>query len=242
MTAPHAGQLQLAHIPVSHLRPNPANPRSSLGELDDLVASVRVVGILQPLTVEPSPTNPVDSTFVVVMGHRRLEAARRAKLERVPCMIRGGTDRRRVLADMVIENVHRAGLHPLDEAAAFATLLEAGMTRAQIAGATGLSAGTVNLRLALLDLPDDAKRRLRAGHLNLHQAGDLVRQMSANGSGTVTLDASCPRHFDRRHPLAGQARARCDMSGHPLRGRIQNVACGACWEATIRADCAQVPA
>lgn len=231
----------MAMVDIDLVRPNPRNVRRDLGDLVDLTASIKAQGILQPLVVEDH-----GDRFVVQMGHRRLAAAKRAGLRQVPVIVRQpaarGTDRIR----MVIENVQRAELEPMDEALAYSALIEEGMTRAQIAAQAGVTVHRVAARLDLLHLPREAQQMVRDGALTVGPATQLARQVKATGSGAVRdrepARERCAPHFVEAHPLSEAAKRRCDLAGHPLLGRLGNPthaagrACGACWEAEIRAD------
>jgi ParB family transcriptional regulator, chromosome partitioning protein len=229
-----ANQVGLAMLPTDAIRPNPRNVRSEVGDITELAASIRAEGILQPLSVEPAE----DSTYTLLWGQRRYAAVQRLGITAVPCIIRQPAGDRRTTARMVIENVHRKDLPPLDEARAYQTLLDDGMTRSEIARATGVSAATITHRLALLELPNAAQKMVRDGRLSLGAAASLGREVKRTGGGTVTEGAQCPKHFDGSHPLARDAKQRCNTAGHPAAGRIGGLACGACWEASIRADVA----
>lgn len=221
----------MAAIPIEEVRPSPSNIRSALGDLTDLTASIRGHGILQPLVVE----DRVDH-YQIIAGHRRHAAAKAAGLTHVPCIIRSGTGSATQNVRQIMENVHRDALEPLDEARAYQALERAGMTRMEIAAATGVRAARVADRLALLALPAAAQTMVATKQLPLGQARDLARQVKATRTGTVTPPSRSPAHFTRGHRLAGEARLACDLAGHPLPGRLHDTACGACWEATIRAD------
>jgi ParB family chromosome partitioning protein len=223
----------LVMLPVDAIQPNPHNVRSQIGDVTELAASIRAEGILQPLVVEPAGPG----TFTLAIGHRRHAAAKRLGLQAVPCIIRQPAGDRRTTARMVIENVHRKGLPPLDEARAYRALLDDGMTRGEIARATGVSQATIATRLALLDLPREAQTMVRDGQLSLGAAAHLGRELKRDGQGTVTDGARCPRHFHGAHPLARNAKDRCDAEDHPTVGRLNGIACEACWEASIRDDC-----
>lgn len=234
-----------ALVDIDQVRPNARNIRRDLGSLVDLEASVRAEGILQPLIVE----NRGDH-FTVIAGHRRLAAARRAGLREVPCILRPPAEGQRDRIRMLVENVQRADLEPMDEALAYKALVDAGMTREAIARATGVTPMRVAARLDLLHLPDAAQQMVRAGELRVGAATQLARQVKRTGAGAVRTTAEpvdrCAPHFTDTHPLADRARLHCDLAGHPTPGRLgpstaHNRACGACWEHVIRHDALGVP-
>ena len=229
-------RMRLALIPVKQIHPNPRNPRSDLGSVAELALSIRAEGILEPLIVEPVHEGAGrEGSYLLQAGHRRLKAAKWVGLEAVPCIVRVAVGARQQTARALIENLHREPLPPLDEARAYKLLLAEGMTRQQVALAVGVSAATVAARLQLLDLPADAQQMVQAATLPLTLAADLGRQLRRSRSGWVSSE-KCPRHFTSRHPLALDAQHRCNEAGHPLAGRLNKTACGACWEAEIRED------
>ena len=131
--------------PVAALSPNPLNPRGPVApeDVEDLAASIRAQGILQPLLVTPAG--------VVVAGHRRLVAAVLAGLDAVPALARAVGEREQ-LELMLVENLQRQALSPLQEARAYGRLLAAGRTRADVARRVGLPVATVQERLQILAL------------------------------------------------------------------------------------------
>ena len=164
----------LAMIPTRMVRPNPRNVRrSGLGELGELVESIRAEGILQPLLVEDRGDH-----YLIIAGHRRHAAAQELRLPAVPCVIRAAASNRRGTTRMVIENIQRAELDPIDEARAYQDLEAAGMSRAEIARATGTPAARISQRLALLSLPQQAQRMVSTGELGVGAATDLAKQAS----------------------------------------------------------------
>jgi ParB family chromosome partitioning protein len=115
-----------------------------------------------------------------------------------------------------------------------------GRTAAQIARRTGLSDATVGYYLSLLELDDDARKRVRDGHIPVGEAIAAVRRVRARQRqrrGAPRQGAVWePDHLDARHPLARKANAMCDAREHTMRRRIGKVACGQCWETVIRQD------
>lgn len=227
----------LAAIPVEDIRPNPANiRRTGLGNLDDLTASIKAEGILNPLLVEDRIGH-----YLLIAGHRRLAAAKRAGLTRVPCIVRTTSTAAKTTTRMLIENVQRADLHPLDEAKAYAALCTEGLTIPQIGAATGMPVARIRGRLDLLHLPAPAQQMVRAGDLKLGPATQLAKQVKATKTGSVTTRAErCQPHFTLSHRLGQDAKVACDLAGHPTAGRLggadSQTACGSCWETTIRDD------
>jgi ParB family chromosome partitioning protein len=214
------------------LHPHPGNVRTDLGDLAGLATSIAEHGVLEPLLVERAPGG-----FQVIAGHRRRAAALRLGLVAVPCVVRPPTGRSRAEEVMLVENLQRADLPPLDEARAIRRLMQltgAGVDHA--ARRLGKSGQWVRDRLALLDLPADAQQLVANGQLGTSAATGLARQVRRARAGEVHVGERCPSHLTTRHPLAVAARGVCDQAGHPSRGRVGSVACGACWETAIRAD------
>lgn len=159
-------------LPLDLLSPNPRQPRRVFDEaaLEELAASIREVGLLQPLVARPTGTGH----YELVMGERRWRAARVAGLEQVPVLVRQTADTD-MLRDALLENLHRAQLNPLEEAAAYAQLLEEfGATHEELAARVGRSRPQVTNTLRLLGLPPAVQRRVAAGVLSAGHARALL--------------------------------------------------------------------
>ncbi len=144
------------------------NLRRRVGNVTELAASVRSIGVLEPLLVTPSPEG-----FVVVAGHRRLAAARRAELATVPCVIREMDAVERVIA-MVVENEQRTDLSPVEAAEGYFRLIDLGMTQRELAKRVGRTAKHVASRLALLELPRSTREGVHRGEVSLGAAQALL--------------------------------------------------------------------
>lgn len=225
-------------VPVAEIEPSPRNIRESLGDLDELAASMRRHGVLQSLTVRPHPTRP--HGYQLIAGHRRLAAAQMAGLTQVPVIVRGAGGVDTAIEQMLIENCHRQDLTPMEKATAFGQLRDLGHTQSQIAARTGFKQATVSYYLTLLDLDDASQERVRAGQLSAAEAVEGVRRVRAEArkkaGGRHPGAAWEPDHFTDAHPLAARARKMCDGRGHAMRRRIGRQACGQCWESVIRID------
>ena len=149
-------------IDVSKISPHPDNPRQDLGDLTELTESIKANGILQNLTVVPwfskitgvgadDPRVQEEMGYIVVIGHRRLAAAKLAGLEEVPCSI-ADMDQRTQIATMLTENIQRSDLTIYEQAQGFQMMLNFGDTVNDIAERTGFSETTVRRRVKLLDL------------------------------------------------------------------------------------------
>jgi ParB family chromosome partitioning protein len=160
-------------IPVEMVFPNPRQPRSVLHpeELEDLTASIREHGVLQPLIVTPSD---LDGRYVLIAGERRLQAARLAGMPAVPVIVRQATDQQR-LELAIIENVQRADLSALEQAEAYRQLAEDfNLSHEQIAARVGKSRVAVTNTLRLLKLPDVVKNALIEGRVSEGHARALL--------------------------------------------------------------------
>jgi ParB family chromosome partitioning protein len=142
---------QLRELAVGDVVPNPKQPRQVFDDeaLDELTHSVREFGLLQPIVVRENATGG----YELVMGERRLRAARSAGLETVPAIVRDTTDDA-LLRDALLENIHRVQLNPLEEAAAYQQLLEEfGATHEELASKIGRSRSQVTNTIRLMKLP-----------------------------------------------------------------------------------------
>ena len=160
-------------IPVEMVFPNPRQPRSELHpeELEDLTASIREHGVLQPLIVTPSD---LDGRYVLIAGERRLQAARLAGMAAVPVLVRQATDQQR-LELAIIENVQRADLSALEQAEAYRQLAEDfNLSHEDIAARVGKSRVAVTNTLRLLRLPDVVKNALIEGRVSEGHARALL--------------------------------------------------------------------
>jgi len=151
-------------IPIDHLTPNPRQPRASIeeAEIEDLVASVREHGVLQPLVVRRME----EETYEIVAGERRWRAARAAGLKTVPCVVRD-TDEATSLVLALVENLQREDLNAMEAAQGYQQLIEQfGMTQEQVAQRVGKSRTAVANTLRLLQLPEAVQAMIREGRLS----------------------------------------------------------------------------
>ena len=161
----------LENIPVERILPNPNQPRKAFDAeaLEVLAASIRRVGILQPIVVRPE-----EAGYVLVAGERRWRAAQEAGLGVIPALIRE-TDEAGSLTEALIENLQREDLGPLEEAAAFHQLEEEfGMTHAKIGERVGRSRAAVSNTIRLLNLSPAIQEALAAGDLSAGHARALL--------------------------------------------------------------------
>jgi ParB family transcriptional regulator, chromosome partitioning protein len=159
-------------ISVDAVTPNPRQPRTHFDEdaLEELAASLREVGLLQPIVVREL----VPGQYELVMGERRWRASKIAGLEQIPAIVRDTADDA-MLRDALLENLHRQQLNPLEEAAAYEQLLrEFGATHEELAGKVGRSRSHVTNTIRLLGLPPAVQRRVAAGVLSAGHARALL--------------------------------------------------------------------
>jgi ParB family transcriptional regulator, chromosome partitioning protein len=170
-TGEGVGGLKFEELPVSAIRPNARQPRNSFPEagIKELAASIREVGILQPLVVRSTQAG-----FELIAGERRLRAAREAGLERVPVLIRqAGENESMELA--LVENLQREDLSPLETAAAYQALMDGfGLTKDQLARRLGKSRAAVTNTLRLMHLPENIQTLLGEGKISEGHARALL--------------------------------------------------------------------
>ncbi|HZU11683.1 MAG TPA: ParB/RepB/Spo0J family partition protein [Chloroflexota bacterium] len=176
------GGRDVLEVEPARIEPNPEQPRQHFDReaLESLAASIREHGVVQPLIV----TRVGDDRYRLVIGERRWRAARLAEVPRVPVVVREATDRQ-TLEIALVENIQRADLNPLEEAAAYHRLTEDfGLTQQQVAQQVGRSRVAVANTLRLLALPDTVKRalierRITEGHARaLLGVGDAQTQLA----------------------------------------------------------------
>ncbi|GAA1966322.1 ParB/RepB/Spo0J family partition protein [Kitasatospora viridis] len=170
--APVAGA-RFAELPLDSITPNPRQPREVFDQdkLAELVASIKEVGLLQPVVVRQVAAE----RYELIMGERRWRASQEAGLERIPAIVRA-TEDDKLLLDALLENLHRAELNPLEEAAAYDQLLkDFGCTQHALADRIGRSREHVTNTLRLLKLSAAVQRRVAAGVLTAGHARALLR-------------------------------------------------------------------
>jgi ParB family chromosome partitioning protein len=162
---------RLRELPVDSLVPNPQQPRRTFDAraLEELAASIRSTGVLQPLVVRPR-----GAQYEILVGERRWRAARQAGLPRVPAIVRDASDAEALELGLV-ENLLREDLNPIEEAQAYTRLLaEFGWTQETLAQRLGKDRSSVANALRLLRLPEPIQEDLRAGRLSMGHARALL--------------------------------------------------------------------
>jgi ParB family chromosome partitioning protein len=181
------GQSGLVHLRLDQIVPNPRQPRSGFEEtaLEELAASIRAVGLLQPIIVRPMPANgngaPIveelttgEERYEIIAGERRYRAARLAGLDEIAAVIRHTGDDE-MLTEALVENLHRANLNALEEALAYQHLLDDfGITHEALAARIGKSRSAISNALRLLGLPAPVQERLVDGVISAGHARALL--------------------------------------------------------------------
>lgn len=181
-------------IPIDKLHPHPKNPRLQIGDVTELADSIRRNGIMQNLTVVPRVTS-IDGSYIVVIGHRRLAAAKIAGLTELPCAV-ADMDAKTQIATMLLENMQRRELTVYEEAAGMQMMIDLGDSYEDIAESTGLSQSTVRRRVKLLrGLGDEGLRAATGKQIDINdmeriaELHDPIRQQKA-------LEAAGTRDFE----------------------------------------------
>ncbi len=212
-------------VPLAGLAPHPLNPRTSLGDLAELAASIAAQGLFEPLVVLSAAAHaeaaqaarggnghPLPGiTHVIVMGHRRHEAARQAGLAAVPVLVRDDLAGPAAVAAMIAENRHREGLDPLAEASAMAGLARLGWRQRRIAAETGCSQAHVSKRMALLQLPEPARDALAGGSLSVADALELHKLTGAGEVAGEVIGQAIREIEQGHHPAAVLSMAKSQL-------------------------------
>ena len=159
-------------VPLSSITPNPKQPRTIFDSdaLNELAASIKEIGILQPPVVRKIGENK----YELIMGERRYRAAKLAGLATIPVIIRETNDNE-LLREALVENIHRSNLNSLEEAAAYNQMLtDFGFTHDELASKLGKSRPVITNTLRLLNLPPSVQKRLAAGTLSAGHARALL--------------------------------------------------------------------
>jgi ParB family chromosome partitioning protein len=159
-------------VPLEQISPNPRQPRTVFDEdaLNELIASIKLFGILQP----PVVRKVAENKYELIMGERRFRAAKAAGLTSIPVIIRQTPDNE-LLREALIENIHRSQLNPLEEGAAYLQLLtDFGCTHDELALKLGRSRPQISNTIRLLNLPESVQRKVAAGVLSAGHARALL--------------------------------------------------------------------
>lgn len=166
-------------ISIADLHPHKDNPRKDLGDLSELTESIKVNGIFQNLTVTPRP----EGGYTVIIGHRRMEAAKLAGLTELPCAV-VDMDERMQLSTMLLENMQRSDLTIYEQAQGFQLMFDLGMSAEEISDKSGFAVSTVKKRLKIATLPADDLRAAmdRGGTLEQYIAISEITEPKARMS------------------------------------------------------------
>jgi ParB/RepB/Spo0J family partition protein len=170
----------LQYIALDDIYPAVDNPRSNLGDLTGLAASIAAVGILEPILVQVRLAGGFardrgdSGGYSIVAGHRRHAAAKLAGLDLIPCLVRTFTEQARIEA-MVIENLQRQDLSPFDEARGLTQLVGVGLSQRDIAERVGCSQSHVSKRLSLTVLPPAAEKLFVEESLSIRHVEELAK-------------------------------------------------------------------
>ncbi len=223
-----------AELPLEAIRPNPQQPRTHFDpeSLSELVESIREVGLLQPVVVRPLAPGPDGAPrYELVMGERRWRASQEAGTGTIPAIVRETSDDA-MLRDALLENLHRQQLNPLEEAAAYAQLLQDfGVTHEELAVRLGRSRPQISNTIRLLQLPAPVQRRLAAGVLSAGHARALLTLPSADAqegmAARVVAEGMSVRNVEEAVQLAAgdkPDRARRPRAPRPVPAKLAEVA------------------
>lgn len=224
---------------LADLHPHPSNPKGRVDDVEDLAASIKQAGQMQPIVVTEHPNQ---RGFLILSGHRRHAALRSLGRTHADCKIEAGVggDLDEQLFLMLIDNIHRKDITAMDKAYAFGDLRDRRkMTNDQIALRAGLQRGTVSYYLSLLELDADTQLKVQTGEIPVSIAIDAVKKVRretrhARGDKPIGHPVVLnPPWFTRKHPLAASVKDACT---HTTRPKVGATGCGECWEDAIRAD------
>ena len=172
-TGPTDDDTPFRPLPLAQIRPNPLQPRKEFKaeDLADLEASLRVSGLLQPVTVRPAPQG---GGYELIAGERRFRAAQRLGWTEIPAIVRD-VDEKTLLSLAMVENLQRADLNPIEEAEGYQQLItDFTLTQQEVADIVGKDRSTVANMLRLLALPASVRRMVREGQLSVGHARALL--------------------------------------------------------------------
>ncbi len=218
-TTPSAGESAATGprtLPIADIRPNPYQPRKEFRpeELADLEASLRISGLLQPITVRPAASG---RGYELIAGERRLRAATRLGWTEIPALVRP-TDDRTMLTLAMVENLQRADLDPIEEADGYQRLVdEFSLTQQEVADVVGKDRSTVANALRLLQLPASVRRLLQERQLSAGHARALLPLGTEHAIASMARECASAgwsvREVERRVQAARSAKAGAGKTG-----------------------------
>ncbi|CAN5119554.1 ParB/RepB/Spo0J family partition protein [soil metagenome] len=229
---------RLANLSPDDIVPNAKQPRTEFRqeELEELIVSIREIGVLQPIVVRPLvDAVPGGPQYELIMGERRLRATKHLGLATIPAVIKSTADED-MLRDALLENLHRANLNALEEASAYQQLLaDFGITQEQLAGRIGRSRPQITNTLRLLKLPASVQKRVAAGVLSagharaILAAGDvpamerladkIVNEDLSVRAAEAAAGQSSPK-VSKAKPAAGKRQGQLDEVAEQLGDRL----------------------
>lgn len=205
------------HIPLGNITPNPEQPRKHFGhqELEELIASIKEHGVLQPVVV----TEKANGEYELIAGERRFRASQMAGMPTVPAIVKEADDQEK-LELALIENIQRQNLNPIEEAFSYKRLMNNfGLTQQEVAQKVGKSRPAVANTIRLLDLPEQIQQALVDGQLSTGKARALLSikdpeeqlKLFADMIGqTITTVRDAERAVSARHPKSRKGSVRRD--------------------------------
>lgn len=178
-------------IHIDSLKEHPDNPRKEIGDVSELAASIKAKGIMQNLTVVPGK---VKDTYTVIIGHRRLNAAREAGLRTLPCVIVEMTEQEQI-ETMLLENMQRVDLTPFEQAQGFQMMIDFGDSIEEISEKTGFSETTVRRRIKMNELDADKLKKVSERQISIIDLDKLSKIEDINVRNNV-LDTIGTNNFE----------------------------------------------
>lgn len=230
---PEAPPAEIGRVKLSAIVPNPLQPRRTFSEteLNDLAASIRENGLLQPLVVRPAPD--ANDRYELVAGERRFRALTRLGWDEAPVLVREASDETLLVLAMV-ENLQREALNPMEEAEGYQALADQfDLTQAEIAKAVGKERSTVANFLRLINLPPSVRRMLEEGSLSMGhgrallavdddvKAGALARQAVKEGWSVRETERRVAEDAPKRPASRRKSAAPRDPSVRALEQSLQ---------------------
>ena len=230
---------RLANLSPDDIVPNAKQPRTEFRqeELEELIASIREIGVLQPIVVRPlEGATASGPQYELIMGERRLRATKHLGLATIPAVIKSTADED-MLRDALLENLHRANLNALEEASAYQQLLaDFGITQEELAGRIGRSRPQITNTLRLLKLPATVQKRVAAGVLSagharaILSAGDIsamerlaekiVNEDLSVRAAEAAAGQTSPKALAKAKPTAGKRQGQLDEVAEQLGDRL----------------------
>lgn len=203
-------------LPIRRLKHHPENPRKDLGDLTELAESIRKNGIMQNLTVV-FEEDPPSGMYLVVIGNRRMEAAKMAGLEELPCVVAADMDHKTQVATMLMENMQRADLTVYEQAQGFQMMMDLGYSPKEIGEKTGFSETTVNRRLKMAELDGKVFREAVGKQITMEDL-DRIGQLESVKQRNALLKEYGENNFDWKlnRALKVQKAAKVKTKAHQM--------------------------